>query len=125
MLLFIPQNYRSNAAVRCIGHRSVLQRLMQCAALGIAAHCVFFVNLSVTCVKHITLITPLLEVGRRVASVCVATPVRCTVGSGIDVIAMRQVAVEHLWVGMETRQNGVLLSLEPNGRESQQEEGYM
>ena len=41
MLLFIPQNYRSNAAVRCIGHRSVLQRLMQCAALGIAAHCVF------------------------------------------------------------------------------------
>ena len=82
-------------------------------------------NLSVTCVKHITLITPLLEVGRRVASVCVATPVRCTVGSGIDVIAMRQVAVEHLWVGMETRQNGVLLSLEPNGRESQQEEGYM
>lgn len=43
MLLFIPQNYRSNAAVRCIGHRSVLQRLMQCAALGIAAHCVFFV----------------------------------------------------------------------------------
>lgn len=42
MLLFIPQNYRSNAAVRCIGHRSVLQRLMQCTALGIAAHCVFF-----------------------------------------------------------------------------------
>lgn len=41
MLLFIPQNYRSNAAVRCIGHRSVLQRLMQCAVLGIAAHCVF------------------------------------------------------------------------------------
>ena len=123
MLLFIPQNYRSNAAVRCIGHRSVLQRLMQCTALGIAAHCVFFVNLSVTCVKHITLITPLLEVGRRVASVCVTTPVRCTVGSGIDVIATRQVAVEHLWVGMETRQNGVLLSLEPNGRESQQEEG--
>lgn len=38
---------------------------------------------------------------------------------------MRQVAVEHLWVGMKTRQNGVLLSLEPNGRESQQEEGYM
>ena len=110
MLLFIPQNYRPNAAVRCVGHRSALR---------------FFVNLSVTCVKHITLITPLLEVGRRVASVWVATPVRCTVGSGIDVIAMRQVAVEHLWVGMETRQNGVLLSLEPNGRESQQEEGYM
>lgn len=41
MLLFIPQNYRSNAAVRCIGHRSVLQRLMQCTALDIAAHCVF------------------------------------------------------------------------------------
>lgn len=45
MLLFIPQNYRSNAAVRSIGHRSVLQRLMQCTALDSAAHCIFLFTL--------------------------------------------------------------------------------
>lgn len=41
-----------------------------------------------------------------------------------NVQRIREIELEKrkLW---DIRQNGVLLSLEPNGRESQQEEGYM
>lgn len=45
-VLLVPwQFFRLGDAVRCIGHRSALHRLLQRAALGFAAHCVCLLSL--------------------------------------------------------------------------------
>ena len=62
-------------------------------------------------IKHFALVAPLLKVGRREASVCIATPTWRTICGGIYIIAVGKVAVYYLGVGMKAGENWVLLCL--------------
>ena len=60
-------------------------------------------------VEHLTLVGPVLEVRRREDAEVMAAPTGSAVGGAVDVVLLRLVRVEHLRVGMESAQDGLVV----------------
>ena len=60
-------------------------------------------------VEHLAFVLPVHEVLGREDTEVVATPAGCTVGSAIDIVFLGLVGIEHLGVGMETREDRLLV----------------